>query len=122
MNIDIPQPTYTVPDDPPDPETAALELLVRMPELVGKGSPSVRAVLQEFAGLLQAENAFTGLSWHDAKHAAVAIVADSINCDDPARTLRRRARGALWRIDGMQWDDRHGTARALDIAADMLDK
>ncbi len=51
-----------------------------------------REALQELATIRQAEGAFSGLSWHDAKHAAVAILADAINGDAAAsRASRRRA-------------------------------
>jgi hypothetical protein len=49
-----------------------------------------REALQELATIRQAEGAFSGLSWHDAKHAAVAILADAINGDDVAGKALRR--------------------------------
>lgn len=65
---------YFVRDDSADPESAALELIVRVPtDVLGYEWPT-REALQEFAAVLSAESAFTGMSWHDAKHAAVAIV------------------------------------------------
>ena len=82
---------YTVPDNPRDPEGAALELIVRLPiDLLGHDSPT-REALQEFTALLSAESVFAGMSWHDAKHAAAAIIVDATNRDDAAGFLRQRA-------------------------------
>lgn len=65
-------------------ETVALELIVRLPPDVLTGDSPPRDALQDFASLLSAEGAFAGMSWHDAKHAATAIVFDAINRDDAA--------------------------------------
>jgi len=48
-----------------------------------------REAFQELATIRQAEGALSGLSWHDAKHAAVAILADAINGDAAGRAFRR---------------------------------
>ena len=42
---------YSVPDSPPDPESAALELIVRLPEL-NLAHDAFRPVLQDYAGAL----------------------------------------------------------------------
>ncbi len=69
----------------PPTDTAAptkllpISLIVPVPtEILGHDSPP-RDGLQDFASLLHAEGAFTGLTWHDAKHAATAIMFDAIN-------------------------------------------
>ena len=50
--------TYTLPDNPSDPEAAALDLIVRLlPDVLGHKYPA-REVLQEFAALLAGEGAF----------------------------------------------------------------
>ena len=109
----------TVPDNPADPEAAALELIVRVPtDVLGHDSPP-RDVLQDFASLLHVEGCFAGLSWHDARHAATAIVVEKR--DDAAEFLRGRAARACDGSDNMEWDDREAMARALTIAADILD-
>ncbi len=82
MTVPINRSIYTVPDVPPDPEAAALDLIVRLTtDLLGHDWPT-RETLQEFAALLSAEGAFAGMSWHDAKHSAAAIVFDATNRDD----------------------------------------
>jgi hypothetical protein len=114
-------PTYTVPENPVDPEAAALELIVRMPEVVGVDAPShLTELLQEFTMALDVGGAFTGLSWHDAKHAAAAMVADLIERDDPAAFLRFRATLAASGADNMTWDDRDAMVRALNVGAEVL--
>jgi len=77
-------------------------------------------LLQEFTALLSAEGAFTGLSWHDAKHAAVAILFDAVNRDDAPSFLEERAQNVLSGRDGMTWDDPAAMARALTIGATVL--
>ncbi len=52
---------YTVPEHPDNPEAAALELIVRLPADI-LDSAAFTAVLQEYAGVLHAENCFTGRS------------------------------------------------------------
>jgi hypothetical protein len=110
---------YAVPDQPADPQAAALELIVRMPEAV-TGDAGTREILQELTAMLDVEGAFTGMSWNDAKHAAVAIVVDALNRDDAHTFLRARARRARDGSDGMVWDDPAKMARALTIGATIL--
>jgi hypothetical protein len=50
---------YTLPDNPIDPEAAALELIVRFPEMI-LHTDAFRSVLQDYAGALDAESAFAG--------------------------------------------------------------
>jgi hypothetical protein len=111
--------TYVVPDDPADPHAAALELIVRLPETVLHDG-GARTVLQELTGMLDAEDAFAGMSWHDAKHAATAIVIDALRRDDAPGFLRARAERALDGTDNMSWDDRAKMAHTLSIAAMVL--
>jgi hypothetical protein len=112
-------PTYTTPDHPADPEAAALELIVRMPEAV-MGDAGAREILQELAAMLQVEGTFTGMSWHDAKHAAAVIVVDALHRDDAGEFLRGRAQRVLAGTDGITWDDPAKMARALTTAATVL--
>jgi hypothetical protein len=112
--------TYTVPDNPADPEAAALDLIVRIPaDVLGHDSPP-RDALQDFASLLHAEGCFAGMSWHDAKHAATAIVFDASSRDDGAAFLRQRANRVRAGTDGVTWDDPAKMARALSIGAAVL--
>jgi len=87
--------------------------------VLGHDSPP-RDALQDFASLLHAESCFAGLSWHDARHAATAIVVDAINRDDAAEFLLGRADRARDGSDGMPWDARAAMARALTIGATVL--
>jgi hypothetical protein len=116
--------TYVVPDDPADACAAALQLIVRLPEItLGERHHEwkiLRQLLQEITAMLDAENAFAGMSWHDAKHAATVILVDTINEDDAADSLRRRADRVLDGTDSMTWDDSAKMVRALSIAAAVL--
>ncbi len=111
-------PTYAVPDNPTDPEAAALELIVQLPQIVGREVDLLP--LQEFSTLLSAEAAFADMSWHDAKHAAVAIIVDAVNSDDAVPSLCQRAERAVTGTDGMTWDDPAAMARALTTGAKVL--
>jgi hypothetical protein len=111
--------TYTVPDSPADPEAAALELIVRLPAEI-LHSEGFTPTLQDYCAPLQAEGAFAGLSWPDAKAVAAAVAFDCTSREDAEAFIRRGARNVLGRRDGMEWDDRDGAARALNIAATVL--
>lgn len=70
--------------------------------------------------LLSAEDTFAGMSWHDAKHAATAIICDAISREDAASFLLRRADRALNGADNMKWYDPAAMARAMTIGAKVL--
>lgn len=119
-----PNTAYTVPENPADPEAAALELVVRLPADLSdprESTADVRAVFQDFAGVLSAAGAFTGMTWRDARHAAVAIVADAIYRDDGPGSLRQRAARVLDGTDNMAWDDPQRMALALTVGAEVLE-
>jgi hypothetical protein len=111
---------YTVPTNPADPCAAALEMIVCLPAVVQPRAAVLREVLQEIAALLDAEDAFTGMSWHDAKHAATAIIIDALEYDDVVERLQARAQRVTNGHDGIFWDDPAAMARALTIAATVL--
>jgi hypothetical protein len=117
---------YDVPDNPADPETAALELIVRMPTSISDRLTEaayvlgLTEILQDYCTVLDAEGAFTGLSWADAKPIAAAICFDVCNRDDAADFMRNRARNILAGTDNMVWQNREAAARALTIAASVL--
>ena len=108
--------TYVVPTNPTDVEAAALDLIVRLPVEV-LHTDELTAALQDFCGMLHAEGCFAGLSWADAKQIAAAVAFDIISRDDAADFLRNRARNGFAGVDWMDWRDREGVARALNIAA-----
>jgi hypothetical protein len=109
---------YTVPDNPADPEAAALELIVRLPQEI-LNRDDFTPVLQEFCSMLDAEGCFVGLSWSDAKSIAAAVSFDLVSREDAQEFIAQRARNVLGG-DGAMWDDRQGAARALNIAAAVL--
>lgn len=117
---------YTPPDNPADPEAAALELIVRLPTSISERLTAaafisgLTEVLQDYCGMLQAEGAFAGLSWADAKPVAAAICFDICNRDDAAAFLRWRASKILGGGDNMPWENRDGAARAFTIAAEVM--
>jgi hypothetical protein len=114
---------YTLPDNPADPEAAACELIVRVPQAIAGGRlpADIVAVLHDLAELLHAEGCFAGLSWHDARHVAAAVAFDTCWHDDAAaRHLRGRADRIADGADTMFFDDREGVARALTTAADLI--
>ncbi|MDT5371751.1 MAG: hypothetical protein QOC62_6182 [Mycobacterium sp.] len=114
--------TYIVPDNPADPESSALELIVRLPvEVLRPEFPHMLTeVLQDYCGVLHAEGAFAGLTWADAKAIAAAVSFDAVTRDDAADFLRNRARNVLAGADNMEWENRDRSARALNIAATVL--
>lgn len=112
--------TYSVPINPADPETAALDLIVRLPAAL-LATDAFTPVLQDFCGLLHAEGALAGLSWHDARQIAAALALDACQHDDPAEVIRGRARHVLAGSDGTTWRDRQGAVRALNTAASVLE-
>ena len=60
------------------------------------------------------------MTWHDAKHAAVAIVFDAVNRDDASAFLHGRAQRVRDGSDGMTFDDPAAMARAFTIGAKVL--
>jgi hypothetical protein len=115
--------TYEVPTDPADPVAAALELVVQIPCSFADPDDVDRArrAWQDFAGVLELEGVFAGMSWHDARHAASLIAFLGANCDDADAELRRRAAVTEAGCDGMTWDDRAAMVRALTTAARVLE-
>jgi hypothetical protein len=111
--------TYTVPDNPADPEAAALELIVRLPAEI-MHIEGYTPILQDYCSVLDAEGCFAGLSWSDAKALATAICFDACNRDDAEAFIRNRARNVLAGTDNMPWQNPAGAARALNIAAAVL--
>jgi hypothetical protein len=112
--------SYICPDDPTDPEAAALELIVCMPSDFMHADATVTQALQDYAGALDVESCFSGLSWVDCKPIAAMICFDVTQRDDAADFMRGRARNAMSGVDGLPWADRQGAARALNIAAAVL--
>jgi hypothetical protein len=76
--------------------------------------------LQDYCGVLHAEGAFADLSWADAKAIAAAVAFDAVTRDNAADFLHNRARNVLAGTDNMDWQDREGVARALNVAASVL--
>jgi hypothetical protein len=111
--------TSAISIPPTDPESAALDLIVRIAEAV-PGASALRAVLQDLAGALQIEGALAGLAtMADARLAAATIAEAACTADDPVGSLRIRAasmRAGCW---GHHCSE--GLAQALDAAATVLD-
>lgn len=113
--------TYEVPQNPTDPEAAALDLIVRLPASV-LHSDAFTEVLQDYCGVLSAEGALAGLAWHDARQVAAAVSYDVVSDDNAPTLLRHRARTALSGADGLPWVDATAAARAFNLAASGLDR
>ncbi|WP_179476325.1 amino acid aminotransferase [Mycolicibacterium vinylchloridicum] len=107
---------------PADPAAAALELIVQVPCMLTAPDDvsRVRKAWQDFAGVLDLEGAFSGMTWHDAKHAATAVAFVGANYDEPDVELRRRAALVRDGRDGMAWDDPVAMSQALAIVAKVL--
>lgn len=114
---------YTVPTDPADPETAGYELIVKLPtEIMAEPGVILHPlieVLQDYTGLLGAQDAFAGMEWQDVRQVAAAVSFDITQRDNPGEFLRSRAKNVLAGSDNMPWRDRTRVARALSIAADL---
>jgi hypothetical protein len=114
--------TTTISTTPADPESAALDLIVRIAEAV-PGAVALRASLQHLAGALQIEGALSGLATvADARLAAATITEAACTADDPVGSLRIRAasmRAGCW--DDPRCANTEGLAQALDAAATVLD-
>ena len=121
--------SYTVPDQPADPETAAYELIVRVPcDLLGGGAPELRETLQLLASALHAESAFSGMTWNDAKAVAVAVAFDALHADDIAQNLRARAHAVATTVPdengtrcGVGWNEPARAVHALEVAARVVE-
>jgi hypothetical protein len=117
---------YTVPDNPTDPEAAALELIVRLPASISDRLAAQarwlasRRSCRTTAAPRTSRARFSGLSWADAKPVAVAVCFDVMNRDHAADYIRNRARNVLAGTDNMVWENRERAARALNIAATVL--
>lgn len=109
---------YIAATDPPDPAAAALDHLVRPPEVMT--GTRFREPLQDLATALDVEAALAGLGWADARQVAATISFDAIVEDYPALVLRDRAR-VLLADGGGGWDNPMGVVRALTVAATLLD-
>lgn len=107
---------------PADPESIALDLIVRIAESV-TGATALRAALQHLAGVLQLEGAMSGLSTiPDARLAAASIADAACTADDPVGSLRIRAasmRAGCW--SDPQCMNPAVLAQVLDAAATVLD-
>lgn len=92
---------YTAPDHPPDTRAAALDVIVRWAEHLPQ--PHVHAALRELAMDLDAEAAFDGLDWDDARGLAKWVVMTVLTGTEiPAK------------VDP-PWGDPTAVARSLDI-------
>lgn len=115
--------TTSTSTPPADPESVALDSLVRIAEALPGGAPALRATLQHFAGVLQLEGSLAGLGTvADARIAAATIAEAASTAEDPVGSLRIRA--ASIRVGC--WDDPRsanpeGIAQALDAAANVWD-
>ncbi|MCF6386528.1 amino acid aminotransferase [Mycobacterium sp. MBM] len=110
---------YAVPDSPADPVSAALELIVRVPaDLLGV--EHLRAALQELTLMLDAADAFVGLTWLDARQVAAAVAYDACSGQDAAVSMRRRAVNVRSDSGRTVWDNPVRAAAALDIAAEVM--
>lgn len=102
-----------------DPESAALDLIVRIAEAV-PGAGALLASLQHLASALHIEGALAGIAtFGDARIAAAAITEAACTSDDPVGALRIRA--AAMRAGCWDCADSQGLAQALDAAATVLD-
>lgn len=110
--------TTTISTPPTDPESAALDLLVRAAE-TATGGTAFRAVLQDLAGALHAESALAGLAWADARLVAAAVSFDVCTAAEPVGSLRGRA-AAVRAGRGPRCADPASVAQALDAAATVL--
>ena len=69
--------SYTVPDNPADPEAAALDLIERLPaDILHTGA--FTEVLQDYCSVPHADGAFAGLEWADARQIAAAVSWDCV--------------------------------------------
>lgn len=108
-------------DTPPtDPESAALDLLVRIAETRPRAT-ALHAVMRELAGALQLDGALAGLAdLADARLTAATIAEVVVSTEDPAGALRIRA--AIFRAGCRDCSNPRLLADALDGAARVWDQ
>jgi hypothetical protein len=76
--------SYTVPDNPADPEAAALDLIGALPgDILHTGA--FTEVLQDYCSVPHADGAFAGLESADARQIAAAVTWDVISRDERRR-------------------------------------
>ena len=82
-----------------------------------------RRIVDQFAAELNAEGAFEGMSWGDARVVATVIVKDLTGMGHPRDRLKRRARNIIRRTmrydNSGPWDDPRNVCRAVTIAANL---
>jgi len=76
--------SYIVPDNPADPEAAALDLIER-PTRRDSAHGAFTEVLQDYCSVPHADGAFAGLEWADARQIAAAVSWDVISRDERRR-------------------------------------
>ncbi len=118
---------YSIPDDADDAEAAALEMIVsrglQQADKVftargGDWNPEpLKLGLERFAAALKAEKAFMGLTWHDARIAAAAILQDIFLEKDQGSALLARSHAAIASNDGIEWADRGQAGQVFKAAA-----
>lgn len=102
-----------------DPESAALDLIIRIGEAV-PGAVALHASLRHLASALHIEGALACVATlADARVAAATITEAICTSDDPVGTLRIRA--AAMRAGCWDCADPQGLAQALDEAATVVD-
>jgi hypothetical protein len=84
--------TTTISTPPKDPESAALDFIVRIAEALPGGAPALRAALQNLASVLQLEGALTGLATMADARLAAATIADAAGTIRAAPTLKASPR------------------------------
>lgn len=115
-----PQHGYQPPTDPADPVAAALDVVVRLPELLKPHHRPPTDALQELAAMLDIASVFAGLTWPDAKTVAAVVVCDAIISDAAAAMLQKRAAQALSGADHQDWRNSVRVAQAFWLAAEVL--
>ncbi|AWT53756.1 hypothetical protein D806_027780 [Mycolicibacterium smegmatis MKD8] len=92
---------YMVPDHPTDTRTAALDVIVRWAEHLPQ--PGIHAALRELAMDLDAEAAFDGLGWDDARGLAQWVVMTVLTGTEIPATV------------DPPWSDPAAVAHSIDI-------
>jgi hypothetical protein len=92
---------YMVPDHPTDTRAAALDVIVRWAEHLPQ--PGIHAALRELAMDLDAEAAFDGLGWDDARGLAQWVVMTVLTGTEIPATV------------DPPWSDPAAVAHSIDI-------